>query len=533
MASFIDRVKVHVIAGKGGHGCVSVHREKFKPLGGPDGGDGGNGGSVIVRVDPQEMTLLSYHHKPHYKAENGQPGKGDNRLGKNGQDNVLNVPAGTVVKTPEGELLADLSAPGAELVVAQGGRGGLGNASLASKARKAPGFALLGELGEEADIVLELKSIADVALVGFPSAGKSSLIGAMSAAKPKVADYPFTTLEPHLGVVDAAGFRYTIADVPGLIPGASQGKGLGLEFLRHIERCAVIAHVIDCATFEIERDPVSDLRVLERELAAYQGDLGTLEGYVPLMERPRIVVLNKTDIPDGRDLAQMVRSELEELGYPVYEVSAVSRVGLKELSFAFAEAVREARAQLPDPTEGRTLIQPRAIASRNRQARHEITVQAVNTGVEVVFQIRGSKPERWVQQTDFGNDEAVGYLADRLAAAGVEDQLLEAGARPGNPVVIGDLKTGVVFDWEPTMSSGAELLAGRGQDPRLHENQRRTNQERRRDYYEMMDAKAAARAELASEAEAGWWIDPNEETIPRNAGEADASSKATPDAESR
>lgn len=507
MANFVDRVKIHVAAGKGGHGCTSIRREKFKLLGGPDGGDGGNGGSVIVRVDPQEMTLLSFHRKPHYRAENGTPGMGSNRLGKNGADIVLGVPVGTVVKSISGELLADLASMGAEITVAMGGRGGLGNASLASKTRRAPGFALLGEPGEEVEIVLELKSIADVALVGFPSAGKSSLIGAMSAAKPKVADYPFTTLEPHLGVVDAAGFRYTIADVPGLIPGASQGKGLGLEFLRHIERCSVIAHVIDCATFELDRDPVSDLRALEKELAAYQGDLGEVEGYIPLSQRERIVVLNKVDVPDGREMAELMQPELEAMGYPVFQVSAISRQGLKELSFAFAEAVRQTRAKLPEPT-ARPVLSPQPLSAQLSNSRSQITVDPVHFEGETIFQVRGAKPERWVRQTDFSNDEAVGYLADRLAAAGVEDQLLEAGAKPGNPVVIGPVETGVVFDWEPTISTGAELLAGRGQDARLFENHRRTNKERRRDYQQLMDSKADARKLLDEEAQLGIWTSP-------------------------
>lgn len=505
MADFVDRAKINVIAGNGGHGVASVHREKFKPLGGPDGGNGGRGGSVIVRADDQVTTLLTYHHKPHHKALNGTQGAGALRHGKNAQDLVLTVPAGTVVKSAQGEILADLSALGDEIVVAEGGRGGLGNAALANRARRAPGFALLGEPGEEADVVLELKSIADVALVGYPSAGKSSLIAAMSAARPKIADYPFTTLVPNLGVVDAAGQRYTIADVPGLIPGASEGKGLGLDFLRHIERCSVIAHVIDTASFEVERDPLRDLDTIEAELAAYQGDLGEIEGYVPMAERPRVVILNKIDIPDGRELADMVRDDLEARGVPVFEVSAVSHEGLKELSFALAAIVEENRVAEEAREEARVVIRPRAVGSSD-----SITVKKIQFRGESVYQVRGRKPELWVKQTNFGNDEAVGYLADRLASAGVEDELLKAGAMPGDPVVIGEVEGGLVFDWEPSVSTGAELLAGRGEDPRLYERTRSTSRERRAAYLESMDGKERARQELRDEAAQGLWTDPGE-----------------------
>lgn len=505
LASFVDRVKIDVKAGDGGNGCVSVHREKFKPLGGPDGGDGGNGGSVIVRADSQETTLLTYHHRPRYSAERGTQGAGDWRPGKRGQDLILTVPSGTVIKDSSGELLADLVEPGAEVVVARGGKGGLGNSSLASKARVAPGFALLGEPGEEGEIVLELKSIADVALVGFPSAGKSSLIAAMSRARPKIADYPFTTLVPNLGVVEAGSVRYTIADVPGLIPGASEGKGLGLDFLRHIERCAVIAHVIDCATFEVDRDPVKDLDAIETELASYRGDLGALEGYVPLSERKRLVILNKIDVPDGREMADMVRADLEARGLDVYEVSAVSHEGLRELSFALANVVEQHRNAMPEVEPTREIIRPRPVGT----SREDITVVKTQLSGEAAFQIRGRKPELWVKQTDFNNDEAVGYLADRLNAAGVEDQLVLAGAMPGDAVVIGALDDGVVFDWEPSVGTGAEHLGNRGHDLRLEQSPRPSRKERRESYLDQMDAKEAARAELRKEGAAGLWTDPS------------------------
>ncbi|MFF7181470.1 GTPase ObgE [Streptomyces sp. NPDC008121] len=449
MTTFVDRVELHVAAGNGGHGCASVHREKFKPLGGPDGGTGGRGGDVILVVDQSVTTLLEYHHSPHRKATNGKPGEGGNRSGKDGQDLVLTVPDGTVVLDKQGNVLADLVGEGTTYVAAQGGRGGLGNAALASARRKAPGFALLGEPGDLGDIVLELKTVADVALVGYPSAGKSSLISVLSAAKPKIADYPFTTLVPNLGVVTAGSTVYTIADVPGLIPGASQGRGLGLEFLRHVERCSVLVHVLDTATLESDRDPVSDLDVIEEELRQYGG----------LDDRPRIVVLNKIDIPDGQDLAEMIRPDLEARGYTVYEASAVARTGLKELSFALAEIVATSRAAKPKEEATRIVIRPKAVDDTGFTVTYD--------GDEDVYRVRGEKPERWVRQTDFNNDEAVGYLADRLNRLGVEDALMKAGARAGDGVAIGSEENAVVFDWEPTMMAGAEMLGRRGEDHRL------------------------------------------------------------------
>ncbi|EXG80409.1 GTPase ObgE [Cryptosporangium arvum] len=445
MATFVDRVVLHVTAGDGGHGCASVHREKFKPLGGPDGGNGGKGGDVVLVVDPQVHTLLDFHYRPHAKATNGRPGMGANRYGANGTDLELRVPDGTVVQAEDGEILADLTGVGTRYVVAQGGHGGLGNAALATAKRKAPGFALLGEPGESHDVVLELKSVADAGLVGFPSAGKSSLIAVVSAARPKIADYPFTTLVPNLGVVTAGETVFTIADVPGLIPGAATGRGLGLDFLRHIERTAVLVHVVDTATEEPGRDPVADIDALEAELAAYGG----------LEDRPRLVVLNKVDVPHGREMAEIIRPDLEARGYRVFDVSTVTREGLKPLLFALAAIVEEERERrgAPDPT--RIVLRPAAV---------DETPFTVEPDDEGGFLVRGTKPERWVRQTDFQNDEAVGYLADRLAKLGVEEELAKSGAHAGDAVTIG----GVTFDWEPTLGGAAEvLLTRRGEDPRL------------------------------------------------------------------
>ena len=459
MAEFADHAVLKVQAGHGGHGCASVHREKFKPLGGPDGGNGGRGGSVILEVDPSSSTLLDFHRRPVRKAPNGHQGEGSNRNGAAGEDQIVKVPSGTVVLDADGQVLADLVGVGTQFIAAAGGRGGLGNAALASQRRKAPGFALKGEPGEERELSLELKTVADIGLIGFPNAGKSSLIADMSAARPKIASYPFTTLIPNLGVAEAGDVQFTVADVPGLIPGASEGKGLGHNFLRHVERCAALVHVLDCATTEPGRDPISDLDTIEAELAAYEQAVGDALVSTRLTGRPRIVALNKVDVPEGRELADLVKPEIEARGLAVYEVSAATTEGLRELKFAMAELVSEARANAPAPEAVRVVIRPPA---------------AKDTGFEIVrtddgaYLIRGEKPWRWVNQTDFSNDEAIGYLADRLARLGVEQALAKAGAEAGDTVLIGDFDDAVVFDWDPELPAGGGHAPGpRGSDFRL------------------------------------------------------------------
>ena len=459
MAEFADHAALRVHAGHGGNGCASVHREKFKPLGGPDGGNGGRGGDVILEVDPSTATLLDFHRRPVRKAGNGKQGAGSNRNGGDGADLVVKVPNGTVVLTSDGSVLADLVGTGTRFTAAAGGRGGLGNAALASPRRKAPGFALKGEPGEERELTLELKTVADIGLIGFPNAGKSSLIAAMSAARPKIADYPFTTLIPNLGVVEAGDVQFVVADVPGLIPGASEGKGLGHDFLRHVERCAALVHVLDCATTEPGRDPITDLDTIEAELAAYEQIAGPGLAGTSLTDRPRLVVLNKIDVPEARELADFVKPELTARGLAVYEVSAATTEGLRELKFAMAQLVTEARAAQPEPEPARVVIRPAAVSEPGF---------AVMRTPDGAYLIRGEKPERWVRQTDFSNDEAVGYLADRLARLGVEAALADAGAEPGDTVLIGDLDDAVVFDWDPTLTAGHGHAPGpRGTDRRL------------------------------------------------------------------
>jgi GTP-binding protein len=498
MIQFVDQVTLHLRAGNGGDGCVSIKREKFKPLAGPDGADGGNGGSVSLVADPDVTTLLEYHFRPNQSGGDGADGAGDFRNGAHGKDVILPVPVGTVVKDAKGKLIADLDEAGMTLLVAEGGQGGLGNAAISSLKRKAPGFALLGVPGWSGEIILELKTVADVALVGYPSAGKSSLIAAMSAARPKIADYPFTTLHPNLGVVQGGDTRYVIADVPGLIEGASQGKGLGLEFLRHVERCAALLHVLDCATLEPNRDPITDLDKILHELNEYE----VPEGQVPLTQRPQLIALNKIDVPDGRELADFVKGDLEARGYQVFEVSAASREGLKELNYALAQLVEDHRKDIAASVPKRQKVQLMHAKKRDEK---EFAVTQEQWNDEIVYRVLGSKPERWVAQTMFGNEEAVGYLGDRLAKIGLEDELFRAGAIAGDTIVIGPGR-GVIFDWEPTINAAAELISGpRGTDARIDQRDRRTTKERRADYEEMMDQRAALRDEFEKERKAGKW----------------------------
>jgi len=478
--TFIDTVTLHVAGGAGGNGIASVHREKFKPLGGPDGGNGGHGGDVILRVTADVTTLVDYHHEPHRSGGSGTHGAGGHRNGANGSQVMLPVPDGTVVRDASGEIIADLVGVGTEIVIAAGGRGGLGNAALFSSKRRAPGFALKGEPGESLTITLELKVVADIGLVGFPSAGKSSLIAALSRARPKIADYPFTTLVPNLGVVSAGSTTFTVADVPGLIEGASEGRGLGHDFLRHVERCAALVHVIDCATAEPGRDPLTDLDVIEAELAAYGG----------LDDRPRIVALNKTDVPDALEIASFVRAELEARNLEVFDVSATSHAGLRELSFAMAEIVASRRAATPVAEATRIVLRPRAEAGVGS----EFTISKVDGR----WVVSGEKPTRWVRQTDFSNDEAVGFLADRLSRLGIETELLKLGATADDDVVIGDDEDAVVFDFDPQIPAGAEILGRRGEDIRLDRNDRRTSKERRDDLANRRAYEAYAREQRAA-----------------------------------
>jgi GTP-binding protein len=338
--------------------------------------------------------------------------------------------------------------------------------------------------------VLELKVVADVGLVGFPSAGKSSLIAAISRARPKIADYPFTTLVPNLGVVSAGETTFTVADVPGLIEGASEGRGLGHEFLRHVERCAAIVHVVDTVAIEPGRNPEDDLTVIERELTSYGG----------LDDRPRLVALNKIDVPDGRVMAEMVRADLERSGHRVFAVSAASGEGMRELTFAMAEIVRAARAALTQAATERIILRPAGV---DDGADFSVSPDPSSGSGATTWRVRGTKPERWVRQTDFGNDEAVGFLADRLNRLGVEARLVQLGAVEGDDVLIGDPDNAVVFDFRPGVDAGVELLSRRGEDQRFEES--RPAAHRRRAIQEAMPGRAETetRADVARRLDRG------------------------------
>ena len=422
---FVDEVKVHVKGGRGGSGVTAFQRQPYEPKGRPDGGDGGHGGDVVLRASHDVATLVDFHHRPHRSAENGRNGEGDLRRGGDGGSTVLQVPVGTVVKTAEGEVFADLLHDGDEVVVAAGGRGGRGNASFRTSNRRAPHFHEFGEPGQERWIVLELKLVADVALVGFPNAGKSSLISRLSAAKPKIADYPITTLTPNLRVVRTHSIDFVVADVPALIEGASEGRGLGHQFLRHVERAGVLVHVLDCATYE-QRDPREDLAVVVSELRSYQPDL---------LERPALVFLNKVDA--DRDTAEIVRPDIEAQGWEVLTGSAVSGEGVDRLRHRMADLVAFARStrEVAEAVDARPVLRPAEGVGE------DLRVERYHDG----WRVTSERVERWVVMADLDNEEAVRYLQGRMIRAGVEDALLAAGAKVGDPVEI----AGAVFEFEP------------------------------------------------------------------------------------
>jgi GTPase len=411
--TFVDEARIIAAAGDGGNGVVAWRREPYKPRGGPEGGDGGNGGSVILRADGSVATLLEARDHPHIGAERGRHGEGGRRHGASGRDRTVLVPAGTLVYDFDGVLLADLAQPGDELVAARGGRGGRGNARFATPARRAPAFAEKGEPGERAELRLELRLLADVGLVGFPNAGKSTLIARVSAARPKIADYPFTTLEPNLGVVKRGDESFVMADIPGLVAGAHQGKGLGDRFLRHIGRAALLVFVLDLAA--VERDPRRDLDALRAELASFDPEMG---------ERPHVVVGSKLDAAEGRDaLLTGVPGSLA--------VSAVTGEGIEELLDVLFGRVAAARRSLTAPTG---------------YVRHVVREDPIRVEREEgAWRVRGRRAERAVATTDMDNDESVTRLQRRLIAMGVERALAAAGARAQDEVRIGSQ----VFDFEP------------------------------------------------------------------------------------
>ena len=419
---FLDYVKIFIKAGNGGNGAVSFHREKYVPNGGPDGGDGGNGGNIVFLADKNLNNLVDFKFKKHFRAENGASGAGRNCTGKSGEDLVIKVPVGTVIKdTRTGETVADLFEEGDRFVALTGGRGGKGNARFAHAQRQAPGFSQLGETTEERQVTLELKTIADVGLVGFPNVGKSTLLSVLTSAKPKIANYHFTTINPNLGVVQMFDDSFVIADIPGLIEGASDGAGLGHYFLRHIERVRLIVHVVDVSGSE-GRDPYDDYVKIRAELAAYSEKLA---------ETPEIVVASKTDlIPDGADEAvEKLRTLTDK---EVYPVSSVTYSGLDELLKVMKRKVDE----LPPPA--RTPISADAVLEERSD--QKFTVTRLPDGS---FLVDGGLVDFLIQNVTISSPESFAFFQKVLKDRGVIDELKRKGMKEGDTVVISDLE----FEW--------------------------------------------------------------------------------------
>lgn len=428
---FIDKVHIYVKGGNGGSGCVSFRREAHVPKGGPDGGDGGRGGSIILQADNSLSSLIDYRFSHHFKAERGMHGQGAKKSGKSGEDVILKVPVGTVVREyssesgEAGEMIADLDEHGARVVVAKGGAGGLGNTHFVTPTKRAPAFAELGEPGEDTEVELELKLMADCALVGMPSVGKSSLISVMSAAKPKIADYPFTTLVPNLGVATYEDKSFVIADVPGLIEGASEGKGLGHDFLRHIERASIIVHILDVTGSFEGRDPVKDYDIISNELKEYS---------LELSERPCIVVANKVDVAKyDENVSSNLRALRERFGDDLLEVSAVTNTGINELKGKILQVVEAHREELRAAQAEVQSYDATYVFEGNETSAYEIVRE------DDAWRVLGKKIERAVIQTDWDNEEAVDYFQRRFKRLGIEDALKRYGAKNGDEVRIGEI----------------------------------------------------------------------------------------------
>lgn len=459
---FVDKVRIFVRGGDGGAGCMSFRREAHVPKGGPDGGDGGHGGDVVLEADASLSSLIDYRFKHHFKAQRGIHGKGSRMHGARGQDLVLKVPVGTVVREyfdeekRAGELIADLTHDGQRVVIAEGGMGGRGNIHFVTSTRRAPAFAELGEPAQERWIELEMKLMADAALVGMPSAGKSSLIARISAARPKIADYPFTTLVPNLGVATSGDYSFVAADVPGLIEGAHEGKGLGHEFLRHIERTALIVHIVDLTGDWEGRDPLDDYRVINNELALYADELAS---------RPRIVVANKIDAVHDRSvidkLACTVRADSivaaggdefapSPIDPKLYCISALTGEGVDSLKAAIAHKVHDLREEARQHAREEQPYEQ--VWEHRRQARDaQFSIEREADGV---FRVSGQQVERMVMQTDWENEEAVSFFQHRFKRLGVDRALERAGAVDGDEIRI----LGYAFDFE-SACMGEDIFA--------------------------------------------------------------------------
>ena len=422
---FVDEVQIKIKSGDGGNGVVAFRREKFIPRGGPSGGDGGRGGDVIVCADGRMSTLIDFRYKSSYKAERGGDGASKNMTGKNGQDLTLKVPVGTqIYNADNGELLADLSIEGECLVLATGGRGGRGNARFATPTRQTPRFAENGEPGEEFNLRFELKLLADVGLLGFPSVGKSSLIAQVSAARPKIADYPFTTLVPNLGVVRISDEKsFVMADIPGLIEGAHAGAGLGYRFLRHLERTRLLVHIIDVSGFT-DRNPADDFDVLNRELRLYSPELAEL---------PQVVAMNKIDIPGARETAEQLKPVFEARGFKVFLISAATGEGIQSMIYFLGDELEKLDKIIPTPEESHEIVRisPELLNPRSFEVKkvddHE-------------FVVEGKGLERAAAMTNMDNEEALRRLHRKLERLGVMNALKKAGVEDGDTVRIGAIE---------------------------------------------------------------------------------------------
>ncbi|MGX6442905.1 GTPase ObgE [Neobacillus sp. K501] len=417
---FVDQTKIYVKGGDGGNGMVAFRREKYVPKGGPAGGDGGKGADVVFEVNEGLRTLMDFRYQRHFKAPRGEHGMSKNQHGKNSKDMIVKVPPGTVVIDDETkEVIADLVEHGQRAVIAKGGRGGRGNSRFATPANPAPELAENGEPGQERDVILELKLLADVGLVGFPSVGKSTLLSVVSSAKPKIAEYHFTTIVPNLGMVETEDNRsFVMADLPGLIEGASEGVGLGHQFLRHIERTRVIVHVIDMAAME-GRDPYEDYLTINKELEEYN---------LRLTERPQIIVANKMDMPDAAENLEKFKEQLKE-DYPIFPISAVTRKGLRELLFAIADKIEETPEFPLDHEEEDTGV-------HRVLYKHEADPDAfyITRESDGTFVLSGEKLEKLFKMTNFQTEESIRRFARQLRGLGVDEALRQKGAKDGDIV---------------------------------------------------------------------------------------------------
>jgi GTP-binding protein len=419
---FVDQVKIYVKGGDGGDGMVAFRREKYVPKGGPAGGDGGNGANVVFQVEEGLRTLMDFRYQRHFKAPRGEHGMSKNQHGKNAKDMIVKVPPGTIVTDANtGAVIADLVEHGQQAVIARGGRGGRGNSRFATPANPAPELSEKGEPGQEKDIVMELKLLADVGLVGFPSVGKSTLLSVVSAARPKIAEYHFTTIAPNLGMVETEdGRSFVLADLPGLIEGAHSGVGLGHQFLRHIERTRVIIHVIDMAATE-GRDPYEDYLTINNELKEYN---------LRLTERPQVIVANKMDMPDAEENLKVFKEKLGD-DHPIFPISAFTRVGLRELLFAVADLL-EKTPEFPlieEEVEAESDVN--RVMYKHEKAEQEFKITRESDGS---FVISGDSIERLFKMTDFSREESVRRFARQMRGMGIDDALRERGAKDGDTV---------------------------------------------------------------------------------------------------